>query len=406
MESCALTIRPLTEAELPAFVAVLCESFLTDHTELWLDFVRSTFEPGRLHGVFDDTRLVGTGQILTKQLTVPGPRVTPVAAVSGVSVAADHRRRGALSLLMRTQLHGLHESGGEPFAALWASESRIYGRFGYGLASQTCRYSLLKGADFRPGTPTSADRVRELPRAEAIPLLEAIYQKVAPSRIGWLTRGVAGWAETLADNADMRDGMSSLRFALHPEGYAVYRTKGGRDERGPNGTVSVVEVVAGTAQAYATLWRHLLDMDLARTVDVRLGIDDALVHLVAEPMNVVRTLSPGLWVRLVDLDRALTTRGYRTPVDLVLQVGDALCPWNAGRWRLHVDATGQAEVTRTNSDADLALDIVELGAVFLGGTRLSTLAAAGRVHELTEGAVARASLAFLGEQIPSCAEVF
>lgn len=406
MDSSALTIRPLTETELPAFIEMLAKTFLNDHTQDWVDFARLAFEPGRLLGVFDGAQLVGAGSILSKQITVPGLRVTPVAAVSGVGVAADHRRRGALGMIMRAQLHGLHEAGAEPFAALWASESRIYGRYGYGLASQAAAFDLLKGVEFRPGIEFSADRIRELPRAEAMPLLEAIYQKVAPRRIGWLTRGAAGWADVLADAEHERDGMTALRFAVHSEGYAVYRTRGGRDERGPSGELAVVELVAGTSQAYATLWHYVLNMDLVARITALLASDEALVHLLAEPMNVVRKPRPGLWVRLVDLDRALPARRYSSPLDVVFEVADALCPWNAGRWRLHVDATGAAEVTATEADPDIALDIVELGAVFLGGTRLSTLATAGRVRELTEGAVTRASTAFLGEQEPSCTEIF
>ncbi|HEX3780352.1 MAG TPA: GNAT family N-acetyltransferase [Pseudonocardiaceae bacterium] len=406
MDSSTLTIRTLTEDDIPAFVEVLSNAFLNDANSDWENFERRAFEPGRSLGVFDGARLVGCGKIITKQITVPGLRVTPVAAVSCVGVAADHRRRGVLSRMMRAQLHGLHETGGEPFAALWASESPIYGRYGYGFASQAVGFDLLKGAEFRPETDFGADRIRELPLAEATPLLEAIYQKVAPSRIGWLTRSATAWEEVLVDVEHLRGGISARRFAVHPEGYAVYRTKGGRDERGPSGEMEVVEIVAGTPQAYASLWRYLLSVDLVAKIHARLGSDEALVHLLAEPMNVIRRHHPALWVRLVDLDRALTARRYSGPVDLVLEVDDELCPWNAGRWRLHVDASGEAEVTRTEADADLALGIVELGAAFLGGTRLSTLASAGRVRERTEGGIARASAAFLGEQDPSCVEVF
>lgn len=386
---------------------MLARTFLNDNNQDWAELARLAFEPGRQLGVFDGAQLVGSGQILSRQITLPGLLVTPVAAVSGVGVAADHRRRGALGMIMRAQLHGLHEAGAEPFAALWASEGRIYGRYGYGLASQVATFDLFKGAEFRPGVQLHADRIRELPRAEAMPLLETIYQKVAPSRIGWLTRGAAAWTEVLADSEQDRDGMTALRFAVHSEGYAVYRTRGGRSERGPSGELAVVEVVAGTPQAYATLWHYLLNMDLvARITTGRLGYDEALLHLLAEPMSVVRNPRLGLWVRLVDLDRALPARRYSSPLDTVFEVTDAFCPWNAGRWRLHIDATGAAEVTATEAAPDIALDILELGAVFLGGTRLSTLASAGRVRELTEGAVTRASTAFLGEQEPSCTEVF
>jgi predicted acetyltransferase len=402
-----LTLRALTVDDTETYDRLLSRAFLHDQRSgPVLELNRALMAQGRAIGTFDGAQLVGGGIILNLSLTLPGGALTPFGAVSRIAVASDHRRRGILTRMMREQLHGLHEQGAEPFAALWASESRIYRRFGYGEASDYTLFELTKGAEFRPGVQLSPDPVRELTKDEARPLIEEIYAKALPNHVGKLSRESLYWDAHLLDEADDRDGMTALRFAVHPEGYALYRLKGGRDDRGPAGRMEVVEVIATTGAAHASLWRYLLDMDLVRTIGGRFGSDDPLRQLVAEPQDATWLRRPALWIRLVDLDRALRTRRYSASLDVVFEVTDEFCPWNAGRWRMTVDAAGTAQVTRTDDVPDIATDILDLGAIFLGGIRLSTLARTGRVRELTDGAVAKATVAFLSDQEPDTVEIF
>ena len=402
-----LPLRPLTGDDAAAYSAVLAKAFLhdpaIDERKAWW---RAEVEQGRSIGVFDGDRLAGGGVIMNRSVVLPGGNVVPFAAVSGISVASDYRRRGILTRIMRDQLHGLHEHGGEPLATLWASESRIYRRYGYGEASLTVRFRIPKGSQFRPGIELSPDPIRELDAAQARPLIEDLYAKALPNRVGRLSRGTHVWDGLFIDDPRDRGGMTEYRYAVHPEGYAVYRVGPGRDDNGPSGALDVDEIVSTTPQAHASLWRYVLDMDLVRTITGRFGSDDPVRQMLAEPQESTFKSEPAVWVRLVDLDRALPTRRYSAPLDVVIEVTDEFCPWNAGRWRLRVDGSGAAEVTRTQDAPDIATDILDLGAAFLGGTRLSTLAWTGRVRELTDGAVASTSMAFLGEYEPDTAEVF
>jgi predicted acetyltransferase len=407
VEISELTLRPLTSADAEQYGLLVSRAFLRDAgSDSLPELFRAELEQNPAIGVFDGERQVGGGIILNRSITLPGGDVVPFAGVSGIAVAADYRRRGVLTRIIRDQLHGLHERDAEAFAVLWASESRIYRRYGYGEASQYTDYDLPKGTEFRPGIQLSADPIREMPLALARPLMEEIYAKALPQHTGRLSRDPLSWDWLLRDDAADRDGMTARRFAVHPEGYAAYRVKGGRDERGPSGVLAVDEVIATSPQAYASLWRYLLDMDLVRSVHGRFGSDEPLRALLADSMTALWRREAALWVRIVDLDRALVTRRYAAPVDVVFEVTDEFCPWNAGRWRLRACAAGVAEVTRTEDAPDVATDILDLGAVFLGGTRLSTLARTGRVRELTDGAVAGASVAFLGEHEPDTFEVF
>jgi predicted acetyltransferase len=151
------------------------------------------------------------------------------------------------------------------------------------------------------------------------------------------------------------------------------------------------------------LWRVLLDMDWKATLKAYLlPIDHALVHQLAYPRRMQLRVGDGLWVRLVDVGAALSARGYAGDGTVVLEVEDAFLPDNAGRWRV---AGGTVE--RTDEDAHLALDVGELGSVYLGGFTFAELVRAGVVRELKDGAAARADAVFVtGAPKPWCPEIF
>ncbi len=160
------------------------------------------------------------------------------------------------------------------------------------------------------------------------------------------------------------------------------------------------------AAASAVLWRRLSDLDLMSTVitDSR-PPDDPLLHQLIDVRAAAPGLRDGLWVRLVDVGAALAARRYSAPVDVVLDVSDELCPWNARRWRLSGDADG-GTCTPTRDSADVHLDVRTLGSAYLGGETLGALAAAGVVQEGTRGALARASAALAWPVAPYCGWVF
>ncbi|MFJ6674448.1 GNAT family N-acetyltransferase [Actinosynnema sp. NPDC091369] len=401
----ALTLRTLTADDLAEFQRLVNSSFLADSVEDQLERWRGLFEPERHHAVFDGDELIGGGGIQSREITLPGAGPQPVAAVTSVGVKPGHRRRGVLTRVMRAQLHGLHEEGREAIAALWASEAAIYPRFGYGLAAEFARLEVPRGAKFHPGVTVDGERVREVSRDEAMPVMKAVYEDLRPGRTGWLSRLDASWEHQFADTERDRDGLSAYHYVLHPQGYAVYRIKHDWRERGPRNELHVREIAARTDEAYAALYRYLLDVDLVGELKTYTASDDPVVHLLDDVRLALRGRSDALWVRVVDVDRALTQRRYASDVDAVLEVSDEFCPWNAGRWRFTVK-DGAATVRRVDDAPDLVLDVQALGAAYLGGTRLAMLARAQRVSEVTEGALNAVSHALLGDREPHCPEVF
>jgi len=404
-------IRPITIDELPALFRMIEEVFLADPHDDELEHERRVFEPERSVAVFDNADPVASAAAYTREMTVPGGPL-PIAAVTWVAVAPTHRRRGLLTQMMRYQLDDLHHHAREAVAVLWASESAIYGRFGYGPASRVGRLRVATAElALRRDTGRGSGQLRQCSADDALPAMRSVYERVRSTRVGHLDRPDRWWHNRLFDPERQRRGATALRFLVHsdergePDGYAVFNVQG-KWESGPRGEVSVRDLSATTPAAYAAVWGFLLEMDLVRQVNWdRAAIDEPLVHLVDNPGALHQEISDGLWVRLVDVDRALEARRYSAPVDMVLDVSDDFCPWNTGRYRLTGDAEA-AKCVRTDDPADLALSSTTLGAAYLGGTTLATLAAAGLITEARPGMVEAASIAFATSRQPCCPEVF
>lgn len=393
-------LRPLTEPEFDTWAAMTAGVYGQDWRPGGLRNARETTSFDRTIAAFDDGEIVAGAAIFSRNLTVPGA-VVPVAGVTLVAVSPTHRRRGLLTAMMGMQLTGLYESG-ETVAALSAAEAGIYGRFGYGPASQVARLrGVQRAMAFRPDVHLGAGRIRLLDREKALPLISQVYDRVRRTSVGWVDRPARFWEARLSDSP----GATSLRYAVHSEpdgavtGYALYRLRPEGNGTGDVSEVQVVELAAATRQAYAAVWRFLLDLDGHFRISALVALDEPLPLLLADPRGARLAPVDNLWVRLVDVERALAARRYATPVDVVLEVCDGFCPWNNGRYRLVADGSWVTCV-RTSAPADLSLTAADLGAVYLGGTTLATLAAAGRVVEQRPGALARSTVAFRGEREP------
>jgi predicted acetyltransferase len=414
-------LRPVAAEEFDAFCQVPFEAFHdTDQPAEAIEQERMVFEFDRSLAALDGDAIVGTATAYSFRLTVPGGAVD-AAGVSFVAVLPSHRRRGILSAMMRHQLADI-AARGEPIAALFSSESVIYGRYGYGCASGELSLTIRnREGTLDPavahggGTGPGPVRLRAGPPAELGPEVAAVYDSVLPHRPGMIARDENWWRGILADPEFARRGMSPLRCLLAgdnagPRGYALYRTQPGWDDDGlPYGSLRVFELVAADGAATTALWADLLTRDLIGEVAARKRpVDDPLLDMLADRRRARAYLTDGLWIRLTDVPAALCARRYCCAADVVLEVTDELLPANAGRWRLQCPgpADGAASCERTTAAADITLPVAALGASYLGGGRLGALTAAGLVTEHTTGAVARLSAAMYSDPAPWCPSGF
>jgi predicted acetyltransferase len=361
----------------------------------------------RMHAAFEGDRIVGGAGAFPFELTVPGGTVR-CGGVTVVGVLPTHRRRGILTAMMRTQLEDVRERG-EAVAALWASEEVIYRRFGYGLASLSCELTLPSGYAGLREPPDERAAGRLVPLDASKDVLAAVYDRVRRRTPGMFARSDTWWeTRNLPDPPDRRQGggeKNALVLDLdgEPAGYALYRIHPKFESGASTGHVDVIEAVADGPVAARELWRVLLDMDWKATLKAYLlPIDHPLLHQLRYPRRMQLRVGDGLWVRLVDVGAALAARAYGGDGPVVLEVEDAFLPENTGRWRV-----AGGEVARTEEEPDLALDVGELGAAYLGGFSFGELARAGVVHEAREGGAARADAVFRTDAPkPWCAEIF
>ncbi|MGY1752372.1 GNAT family N-acetyltransferase [Blastococcus sp. SYSU D01042] len=412
-EDLAAQLRPITRAEWPQFLRTMVGVFGDEPAGRYLETPSPWAELDRSLALWEDDRVVATAGIYSRELTVPGA-VVPCAGVTWVTVAPTHRRRGVLTAMMRRQLDDIRAAGREPVAALWAAEASIYGRFGYapatrrgGWTGRTERLRLRSDVDLGTGA------VRPAGPAEFRAAAAGLHDRLRRWVPGNLARTDVWWDRVMLDEPEERKGRPALQLLLHtetdgtPTGYATYRrTARWSEQSEPDGEITVGEVRAATPAAYAALWRYLLSIDLVRTVTSGMASDDdPLRHLVSDVRALHARPVDALWVRLVDVGRALSARRYPAPLDMVFEVRDEFCPENTGRWHLWGHPAG-AFCDRTDRDPDIVLGIEELSAAYLGGVSLASLQAAGRVREVSPGAVVQASTGFGWPVSPWCPDEF
>ena len=360
----------------------------------------------RMHAARDNGTIIGGAGAFPFKMTVPGGSVA-CAGVTVVGVYPTHRRRGVLTAMMRAQLDDVRDRG-EPIAALWASEERIYTRYGYGLASWTGEIKLLRahGGYALPLEPDGHVRIVDVEEAKR--LLPSIYDEWLAQTPGGFSRDEAWWENRLFyDPPDRRQGRGPRRYAVverdgNPVAYALYRHSPKFEEGVSKASLFVGEALAADAGGLASIWRYLLDVDWTETVEgFLLPIDHPLFVLLAEPRRLRYRVGDGLWVRLVDVGAALSQRSYAEDGAVVFEVEDKFLPDNGGRWKLEGGAAQQ-----TKDEADIALDVRDLGSVYLGGMTFAQLQRGLRIRELKPGAVARADAIFRTDRAPWCPEIF
>ncbi|TDD42300.1 GNAT family N-acetyltransferase [Saccharopolyspora elongata] len=355
-----------------------------------------------------DGRPVGTAGAYSFELTLPGEILAPAAGVTAVGVLPSHRRQGVLSAMMRHQLTELRARG-EFLSALLASEALIYRRFGYGPATYTQRLVVPRhqAALAAPRARGTADfaatgSVELLRRAECGEILEEVYDRYRRAQPGALSRPRHWWAL----GAGQPPVSPAPRYvAVHrdadgvPDGYASYSLA-------EPGTLTVDETVAIDDAVSTALAQFVLGHDLvAQVVFKKFPPDHPLRWQLADfRAGQVNDDTDWLWVRLLDVPRALTARGWFMDGELVLDVDDPFLGEH-GRYLLTV-RDGQADCVPTDREPDLSLDVSDLGSVYLGGTAPSTLVRAGHIRAHRPGAAMLADALFRAERSPHCLHWF
>jgi predicted acetyltransferase len=316
--------------------------------------------------------------------------------VANIAVQPTHTRQGLMTRMMHHQIHDLHERG-EPLAALFASESIIYRRFGYGIGSLYERWTIDRQHTGYARRYESPGRIRFVDPTDISNDLPEVFRRTTAGRPGVFQRPPHQWERDSQAPEHLQGGQGGLFYAAYEEGgrvdgYVTYRIT--------STNLCVNELMATTTEAMTALWRFCFDVDRTSSTEaLKRPVDDPLPWMLADPRRLQRSIRDGVWVRVVDVAAALKLRRYMQPDKLVIEIKDDLCPWNEGRFELEGSPEG-AECRASSSSPDLVLGISDLASAYMGAVSFSTFARAGLAEERTPNALLRADCMFAVQYPP------
>lgn len=409
----ALAVRPVGSGDVDEFRATVHTTFAHEpdpaFEEADASRFRTWFETDRAFCATDGARLVGTLGTFTLPMTVPGSHPVSVAGTTMVTVLPTHRRQGALRMLIKAHFAEIRERG-EPLAALFTSDSAIYGRFGYGMATVQAETTIDRRHVDRHrlvGRPATVSLV--IPD-QLRPLARSVMAGLVPERPGMFERSELFWDRRFEDRPSDRHGATRLRGVLveeggEPTGYALYRVKGGEwSENHGDAVVRVNEVHSTTPGAAAGLWSFLLEHDLVKSIELfGLPEDDPVFALLAGFRRARPQITDQMFIRVMDVAAALETRSYPVDGRLVLEIADDN-GIAGGTYLLEVDG-GRGSCRPTIDHPDISLSVEDLGSAYLGRSRLRQLSTVGRVGGRAE-VVARADTLLGWPVAPWCQDIF
>ncbi len=411
-------LRAVEPVDFPVYHRAESAGFGDIASQAQIDLERTVAEVDRSFMVVDrvrPTQAIGTCTAFSFELTVPGGATVPVGGASGVTVAVTHRRRGILREMMRRQLDDVAERG-EVGAVLMASQASIYGRFGYGVATRHARYEIDTRRPVAFDRPPAERTLRFVERDDAPAVLAPIHDAWRRQIPGAIARSDAWWRITVGPNRNWKGGGALWFVIAEPVpgiddhgGYVVFEleeTDGALTKR-----LSIRELHAVHPETSAALWKLCLDHDMATSVVAPVvAVDEAVGWRLADP-RALRTTAVGdfLWLRLVDVEGALAARRYLADGTLTFVLADQFRPETAGWYRLEVrDGVGSCHRlgSAPSREADLQLDVADLGALYLGGVSVTELARAGRIGLSDPAAGRLADAMFRSERLPFCDTFF
>lgn len=404
----SLEIRRPTNEEMRAYRAVGKYAFGNNAPETEDNIV--PFAPEWALAAYDGDTPVATAGAFPFRIQFNG-RSVAADGITGVATDPGYRRQGLVRRLITELLQRSHENG-VPLSILWASMGAIYQRFGYGLASYHVLYELdPRDIVFQSGEP-AVGHTRRIETDEALEVLPQVYDRYAEPRNLLLHRPPELWKMMLSRQGD-RDTHVAVHYGRDgsAEAYCVYQAHWpGPETPLPNHLMHVHDFAWLTTNGYRGIWEYLKAHDLVRELTwARVPDDDPASAMFLEPRRLRRQTDDGVWLRVVDAGAALAARGYDLPGEATLRVvGDELCPWNDGCYRLRTSGNGGApEVERLDGvEAHVEVTPNALASLIVGQFNVSQLWRAGRLDCQAPELLPQLDCLFSTRFRPTCANGF
>ena len=388
-------IRTIREEEFNQWVKAEGLGFGSHATDEWVEVNKSLTDVDRTFAAFDGSNIVGTTTTRATAITIPGGSAK-LGYVDDVAVIPTHRRRGILTGMMRSQLDQMRERG-EPIAALGASESLIYERFGFGIATWSAGWKIDRRHTSFKVPPQGGGRLDFVDNEIARDEWPKLHTHIVCDHPRMVHLNAENWAAALRDSGGTQSGTSEFFHVAYRRGE---RVSGLVSYRIRDSSVLAIYLLGEDSEAEAELWRYCFGIDLMTDIEgFNRPTDDPLPWRLEDPRRLDRSTHDQLWLRLIDVGAALESRSYDMHGELKLGVHDSFCEWNTGNYTLEAGPDGVA-VSRSERSPDIELTAAELAAVYLGGVSFDTLARAGRVQAKSAEILDMADRMFRTPRVP------
>jgi predicted acetyltransferase len=340
------------------------------------------------------------GRMLGGLILIPmgqwfGGKSVPMTGVAGVAVRPEARGRGVALELMKQALAEMRAAR-VALSTLYPATISLYRLVGYECAGS--RFKISARPKELPAPERSLE-LRALTESDLAPS-EQMYRTIAAESAGMLDRAAYIWRRVRTPH-----GLATKGFVVQSgEGAEGYGYAAQKTHRVGEYDIVLTDAVALNRRAVRRILGYAADhRTLAQSIVWHGGPDDPLVGALPEAAYEM-TLAHQWMTRIVDVERALGTRGYPEELSLELdfEVSDDLLPENSGRWRLSLER-GRAEVTRGGSGS-LRVGIAGLAPLFSGFSSPRSLRRAGML-EADERTLSRAAATFAGPA-PAMSEMF
>ena len=333
-------------------------------------------------------RQVAAGLVWAPIRVNTGGNIVPVMAINTVAVRPTHRRRGLMRMMMD---HHLRRARAEGFAlaALSASEATIYGRFGFGVATRhvgwkidTRCFAIRPDVVVAPGSLELADPPLDKNIFERLSAGHQLTHRGAFSALGMhLAKADGTW------DFDEQGPSRKLRYLLHfddsgtPDGFAEFKHGGFENKQSDSpAPTAILSVCSPSPEIDRALWQGLASFDLVEKLTYESAApDDPLPSSLVDPwaikQNVIRD---GIWLRILDLEKAVADRGFESDGHVVIKVVDSM-GFCEGAWCITV-REGRGEAARTSLSPAVELGVDSLARLWFGDVTAVQLARSGLIH--------------------------
>lgn len=378
-----------------------------------IDFDNWNEPSDRLLGAMDTKtgQIVGTGGADQYVLTVPGGNTIGMAGIMGMGTLPTHKRKGIFSSVIN-KLHSQAKERGDVIAGLWASQSLLYTRFGYGLSTLREDWTINTNHTKLLKQKKESIRFELVDKEKALIEIPKIYDTFRKCQNGATDRTEGYWNYILYEDDSAKynkSGNCGFFFVLaykdnKPSGYAIYNfnKESGVAHEDDKGTLDVQEIISTDKETNIALWHYIFGIELVEEIKInQRAPGDPLYLMLENPRKLKRETIDGLWVRIVDPIKMLEKRKYNSEGNITICIAGQNQKDIEGTYSIETDGTN-TEVKKVNKKPDISMKASDLSSIYFGAVSPGEYFQAGNLEIENQNSLIELSKMFFVQQAPWC----